>query len=159
MESIFGCPGLFVGSEVSKRLGRGPGQGVGGRPVAGTAVTLGRWHCSCNPSPGRCPWRVSALPASESLAIVRPLSDPVTCGLPSLGRGVRIQVKVMPWVPSWRMRGSRGFLGRGGSYLIPFLLPPCLGSRGLWPSGSMSPNMSFALILEGCCDLQQRGWW
>lgn len=29
---------------------------------------------------GWCPWMVSALSRSESLAIVRPLSDPATCG-------------------------------------------------------------------------------
>lgn len=58
---------------------------------------------------GWCPWMVSALSWSESLAIVRPLSDPATCGAsPNKGKGQSPgQGHALGW-PSWGRRWLRG---------------------------------------------------
>lgn len=72
------------GSEAFPGAGIGPDEVVGER---GGRVAL-EWHLSWGrrwlqlkfEPLGWCPWMVSALSWCESLAIVRPLPDPATCG-------------------------------------------------------------------------------
>lgn len=72
------------GSKAFAGAGISPGQAVGreGWPCGiGVAIVLGRKWLQLKFEPwGWCPWIVSALSWSESLAIIRPHPDLATCG-------------------------------------------------------------------------------